>query len=131
MNELEAREMDDLLARVHTGRLGVWTGEQVYVVPVGFVWLDGSIWFHSAEGAKTRALLDHPECCFEVDVYDEATADWTSVILWGHARPESSPAAWGAMLTRFGHVLHRVVSSGARGHLWRIEITRRTGRRGP
>ena len=104
-------------------------------MPVGFVWVDGSFFFHSAHGSKTRALDDDPRCCFEVDEYDQQTAAWTSVIAFGTAAPGASPAAWSAMKARFGHVLDQVLSAPAagpsRGQLWRITVSEITGRRGP
>lgn len=137
MTELTPAEMDVLLADVHHGRLGTITLEgEPYVVPVGFVWVEGRIWFHSAEGAKTRSLAARPRCTFEVDTYDRQTADWASVMCWGDGVPgeslrEALPAAWAALAARFGPVMHRVVSGAGRGSLWAIEVTRRTGRRGP
>ena len=82
---------------------------------------------------KTRALDARPDCCFEVDEYDPATADWASVMAWGRARRHATPAAWDAMKARFGHVLHRVIRADgdSTGALWCIDVTEITGRRGP
>ena len=114
------------------------------MVPVGFVFAEGALWFHSAPGRKTRALERDPWCCFEVDEYNQQTAAWRSVMAWGEARPGSSPAAWAAMKERFGHVLAQVMARPAdatregateegasRGRLYRLEIARLTGRKGP
>jgi nitroimidazol reductase NimA-like FMN-containing flavoprotein (pyridoxamine 5'-phosphate oxidase superfamily) len=133
--ELSHSELEALLADQHHGRLAVQDEGGLYVVPVGFVAVEGDIWFHSAESRKTRALRADPRCCFEVDRYDRETAEWASLICWGEAAPASSPAAWAAMKARFGHVLGRVMrqglSEGSSGGLWRLAVTRRTARRGP
>ncbi len=142
MPELSPEEVDDLLARVHHGRLGVVDEAGVYVVPVGFVMAEGDLWFHSAPGRKTAALERDPRCCFEVDEYHQQTAAWKSVIVFGEARPDSSPAAWSAMRSRFGHVLAQVMKqpaqadgsgqgAGSRGRLYRLRISELSGRRGP
>jgi len=136
VRDLQPAEMDALLATVPHGRLGTLRDGEPYVVPVGFVWVDGRVWFHSAEGTKTRCLLHRPQCTFQVDTYDSDTADWSSVMMWGVARPgdqlpHALPAAWQALRERFGHVLHRVVSGTGSGRLWAIEVQRRTGRTGP
>jgi len=127
--------VDALLGRVHHGRLGVISEGRPYIVPVGFVWVDGCLFFHSAPGRKTRALQADPQCCFEVDEYDQRTAAWASVIAWGTAAPGATPAAWQAMKARFGHVLDQVLSSpregASRGQLWQITISELTGRSGP
>jgi nitroimidazol reductase NimA-like FMN-containing flavoprotein (pyridoxamine 5'-phosphate oxidase superfamily) len=131
---LSAEEIDELLGEVHHGRLGLSTPEGVYVVPVGFVWAEGSIWFHSGPGRKASALEADARCVFEVDRYDRETADWASVIFTGRAAPESSPAAMASMKARFGHVLSRVLSSGlstGRGQLYRLTVESLSGRKGP
>lgn len=106
-----------------------------YVVPVGFVWVEGSFFFHSAPGRKTRALDADPRCCFEVDEYDRQTAAWASVVAFGTAAPGASSAAWVAMKDRFGHVLDQVLRSpptgASRGQLWQITVSELTGRSGP
>lgn len=46
-------------------------GEHPYAVPVNFVWLNGSVYFHSSpRGKKMRMLRDNPAVCFSV-VQDE------------------------------------------------------------
>ncbi len=131
MRELSAAEIEALLAEVPVGRLGLWSDGEVYVVPVGFARTADAIWFHTAPGRKTRALAEHPDCCFEVDRYDPATAAWASVIAWGRARPDPDPAGLAALVRRFGPVLHKVLGRGGGGRLWRLDVARITGRAGP
>lgn len=141
MPDLSPAGVDALLSRVHHARLGLVDEAGIYVVPVGFVYVEGCFWFHSGPGRKARALARDPRCCLEVDEYDQQTAAWSSVIAWGEARPGSSPAAWAAMKARFGHVLDRVLrrpegaSSGegaaSSGQLYRLEVERLTARCGP
>lgn len=134
MRSLATEEIDALLAEIHHGRLGLSTPEGVYVVPVGFVWVEGALWFHSGPGRKAEALASAPRCVFEVDRYDPATADWACVMMTGTAAPASSAAAMAAMKARFGHVLARVLSSGlstGRGQLYCLTVDSISGRAGP
>ena len=53
-------------------RLGLWDGEEVYIVPLSFGWSwDGEplqLYFHSAaEGRKLARLRSRPELSFEMD----------------------------------------------------------------
>ncbi|MFQ3546887.1 MAG: pyridoxamine 5'-phosphate oxidase family protein [Termitinemataceae bacterium] len=83
----------DQAAEMH---LGLWDGSEVYVVPLNFVRIDTSIYFHSAsEGRKISILKQYPKVCFEVTGAHEVEPDiggahcttrYESVIGWGEAR---------------------------------------------
>jgi len=62
------REMELLLERLPVGRLAVTTDEGPYVVAVNYLYLNGSIYFHSGQaGRKMEALRVDPRVCFLVD----------------------------------------------------------------
>jgi len=80
--ELTRDESDDVLADQIVGRLGMIDDSTPYVVPIPYVYRDGDIYAHTAQGRKLNALRAHPEACFEVD--DVSSIDqWRSVIAWG------------------------------------------------
>jgi uncharacterized protein len=63
-----SREMELLLQRMPVGRLAVTTPDGPYVVALNYLFLEGSIYFHSGqEGRKIEALRDDPRVCFLVD----------------------------------------------------------------
>jgi nitroimidazol reductase NimA-like FMN-containing flavoprotein (pyridoxamine 5'-phosphate oxidase superfamily) len=67
--------------------MGVLSKEGPYVVPVGFGYSAGEIFFHTCqhEGLKMEAIRSNPHVCFEVD---ESLSDCSlakSVILFGRA----------------------------------------------
>jgi uncharacterized protein len=63
-----SRERELLLERVPVGRLAVTTAEGPYIVPVNYLFFEGSIYFHSAlAGRKMEALRADPRVCFMVD----------------------------------------------------------------
>jgi nitroimidazol reductase NimA-like FMN-containing flavoprotein (pyridoxamine 5'-phosphate oxidase superfamily) len=61
-------------------------GDSPYVIPVGFAYADGKIFFHTCcKGLKMEGIRKNPSVCFEVD---EALSDATmskSVIIFGRA----------------------------------------------
>ena len=63
-----AKEMEQLLERMPVGRLAVATEDGPYIVAVNYLFLEGSIYFHSGlAGRKIDALLADPRVCIMVD----------------------------------------------------------------
>ncbi len=63
-----SRDMELLLERAPVGRLAVTTPEGPYIVPVNFVFLEGSLYFHSGPAGRTmEALRADPRVCFMAD----------------------------------------------------------------
>jgi len=130
------REIEKLLSEEPSGRIGYARGEFIDVVPIGFVAIEGDIWFHSKSGTKTQALIKNPRCSFEIDWFDISNGDWKSVIAWGVAIPNGGTPAQRATATKaialkYGHLMNRVRSGADRGQLWQIKGSHRTGRTGP
>jgi nitroimidazol reductase NimA-like FMN-containing flavoprotein (pyridoxamine 5'-phosphate oxidase superfamily) len=79
-------EIDQFLTCARLGRIGMTFKGGPYVVPVGYAYSDGKIFFHTcAEGLKVKALRENPSVCFEVD---EALSDLSlakSVVIFGQA----------------------------------------------
>jgi len=62
------REMELLLKRMPVGRLALTTGEGPYIVAVNYLFVKGSIYFHSGlAGRKMEALRVDSRVCFMVD----------------------------------------------------------------
>lgn len=87
VKEMTREEIDQFLACARVGRLGMTLKDEPYVVPVGFGYADGKIFFHTcSKGLKMDGVRRNPNVCFEVD---EAISDGTmykSVVLFGTAR---------------------------------------------
>lgn len=67
MTESEAWEF---LKQQEVGRLGIIADSEPYVVPLNYVVLGESIYFHSArEGLKMEAIQRNPRVCFLVDQF--------------------------------------------------------------
>jgi uncharacterized protein len=84
--EMTPREIDQFLCCARVGRLGLIWGESPYVLPVGFAYAEGRVFFHSCRsGLKMDILRTNPRVCFEVD---ESISDGSlakSVIIFGRA----------------------------------------------
>lgn len=85
LGSLSAEEIEDVLRTNVVGRIGCLSAGRPYVVPVCYVYDDGSILGHTMPGAKQTALRAHPDVCFEVDEVGATLSQWRSVIAWGRA----------------------------------------------
>jgi len=84
--EMTSEEIEQFLSCARVGRLGVIAHDKPYVVPVGFGYSKGKVFFHTCtKGLKMEVLKKNPSVCFEVD---EALSDVTmfkSAIILGTA----------------------------------------------
>ena len=85
--EMTQKEVEQFLACAMVGRLGiVLENGQPYVVPVGYAYADGKIFFHTCnKGLKMTALRRNANVCFEVDEALSDTSMFKSVIVFGKA----------------------------------------------
>lgn len=82
IRELAAEEIEQELRAEVVGRIGCHAAGRTYVVPVCYVYEDGAIYAHSADGMKVRMMRENPSVCFEVD-HVEDLVNWHSAICWG------------------------------------------------
>jgi uncharacterized protein len=82
LGTLTDSQIEYVLQTQFVGRIGCYSGEKIYVVPVTYVYDKGYIYVRSKEGEKVRAMRKHPKVCFQVDAI-ENMANWRSVIIWG------------------------------------------------
>jgi uncharacterized protein len=79
---LTKNEIEDLLNREMVGRIGCYGNEDVYVVPISYVYYDHKIYCHTHEGQKVQTMRWNPHVCFEVDD-TRNMGNWQSAIAWG------------------------------------------------
>jgi len=87
VEEMVPHEIEQFLTCARVGRLGVNLRGEPYVVPVGFVYSEGKVFFHTCKtgGTKMQAIQASSNVCFEVD---ESISDGSfakSVVILGHA----------------------------------------------
>jgi nitroimidazol reductase NimA-like FMN-containing flavoprotein (pyridoxamine 5'-phosphate oxidase superfamily) len=124
-------------------RLGLWDGEEPYIVPLNFVREGAALFFHSArEGRKIDILHERPRVCFEVEGESrievgstpcDCTTRYTSVIGWGTASflesADDKSAALAALNRKFGAAAETFPEAMLeRVAVVRIDIDRMTGK---
>ena len=82
IEEITARECQDMLDRCGFGRLACARDNQPYVVPVYFAYQPGRLYGYSTLGKKIEWMRANPKVCVEVDEVASHFV-WTSVVLRG------------------------------------------------
>ena len=104
MRTLLEEEARSLLSSAKVGRLGCVDDGEPYIVPINYLFEDGSIYSHSLPGRKIDAMRTHPRACLQVDEI-ENDCKWRSVIAYGNFEeirvPSDRRAVLGKLLARF------------------------------
>lgn len=86
IQNMSLKETEQFLTCARVGRLGISLKDGPYIIPVGFDYDNGKIFFHTCyKGLKMQGIRANPNVCFEVD---EALSDcsmFKSVIVFGEA----------------------------------------------
>ena len=96
LSEMEAR---NLIAGGRIGRLGCVANGEPYVVPINYVFEDGSIYSHSLPGRKIDALRANPRSCLQLDEI-ENNFEWRSVIAYGNFEEIRIPSDRSSILSK-------------------------------
>ena len=84
ISKMESGEIDQFLVHSRVGRIGMSVEDGPYVVPVGYCYEDGEIFFHSCfSGLKMRSMARDPDVCFLVDESLSDGSMYKSVIVRG------------------------------------------------
>jgi hypothetical protein len=85
--EMTPKEIEQFLTCARVGRLGLSLEDgNPYVVPVGYAYADGKIFFHTCnKGLKMDALRRNANVCFEVDETLSGSSMFKSIIVFGTA----------------------------------------------
>ena len=79
---LNEKQIEELLKRQVTGRLGCHVNGDTYIIPINYNYKNGIIYGHSGTGKKIDMMRQNPNVCFEVDDI-QSIFHWHSVIAWG------------------------------------------------
>lgn len=82
IGELTQEQIGHVLRSELIGRIGCSDGENIYVLPITYVFDGDYIYAHSREGNKIEIMRKHPQVCFEVDSI-ETLAHWRCVLVHG------------------------------------------------
>jgi uncharacterized protein len=97
----DQEHVDDFLRTQRVGVLGLSTDQYPYSVPVNYLWLNGSVYFHSmGSGRKVDLLRGGPPASFTVFAEHGTAVDpvpchadtaYTSVMIFGRAEEVTEP----------------------------------------
>lgn len=79
LSEAEARTV---ISVGQTGHFGCIVQGEPYVVPINYLFEDGSIYSHSLPGQKILALRTHPRACLQIEKIQD-DFHWRSAIAFG------------------------------------------------
>lgn len=82
LGTLTEKQIDELVGKQVTGRLGCSADGSPYIVPVNYLYKNSTIYAHSAPGKKIDMMRQNPNVCFQVDQISSIFR-WQSAILWG------------------------------------------------
>lgn len=72
-----------LVSSGKVGHLGCVVKGEPYVVPINYIFVEGSVYSHSLPGLKIDAMRASPRVCLQVETV-ETECDWRSAIVFGN-----------------------------------------------
>lgn len=82
LGTLNQEEIKAVLEQQMLGRIACRDGNELYIVPVNYVFVKDAVICHSFEGKKLEFMRRNPEVCFEVeDMTDHR--NWSCVVAQG------------------------------------------------
>ncbi|MES2265118.1 MAG: pyridoxamine 5'-phosphate oxidase family protein [Bacteroidota bacterium] len=82
LGKLNETQIERLLKDQVIGRIACQAKGELYLVPINYIYKDGYIYSHSAEGKKIRMMRENPAVCFEVEQI-QSVFRWQTVIASG------------------------------------------------
>lgn len=138
IRNLTADEAANLLERNQFGHLACHTGEELYVVPITYMFEGGYLYGHAKNGKKIQMMRHNPRVCVQVEEIEDFF-HWKSVIAWGRfeeLKPGDAGRVMQKMVKKFSvgeepssdiEIYFESMTESA--IIYRIKIERMTGRR--
>lgn len=136
MKEIEALNLFEESRLAH---LACHNRDDIYLVPISFIYQDGVIYSHSEPGRKIDIMRKNPHVCVQVEKIDDYS-HWKSAIAWGDFEELKGDEANEAMRLLLKKVSEEVGSSQMSSLgldmaaqlesaiIYRIKIKKMTGR---
>lgn len=100
LNDIEIKAV---LQHNMLGRIGCRNGNEIYIVPVTYIYLEDAVVFHSFEGKKLEMMRKNPDVCFEVEsIVDHQ--NWKCVIAQGRFEELTDQAIIARVKERLGEI---------------------------
>jgi len=91
IEEMDSKEIHDLLESTSFGHLGCSRYDEPYVVPINFAYIDPYIYIYTTEGKKAEILKANPRASLQIEKIKDRT-HWLSVIIQAAAHEVKDPA---------------------------------------
>ena len=103
IQEIGREEVERLLSEQRTARIGFATSEERYLIPLGYVWLEGSLCGVTSRGRKLGLAQTDSRVSFQVD-----TSAQTGEFIWTSVTGEGTFEVLEdrGSLVRFGRLLN-------------------------
>jgi uncharacterized protein len=141
---LKNSEVESFLREQIIGRLACTADNQIFLVPITYVYERDYIYCHTHEGTKVEMMRKNPNVCFEVDSM-ENFSNWKSVIAWGeYEELAGNDAVEGMSIlsqrlrpfkvseTVQSHLgissIHVTPDSSLKSVIFRVKVTKKTGK---
>jgi nitroimidazol reductase NimA-like FMN-containing flavoprotein (pyridoxamine 5'-phosphate oxidase superfamily) len=95
---LSPGECQKLLETSKLGHLGCHTKDEIYVVPITYIFDNNYFLCHSRQGKKIEIMRKNPKVCIQVEEVKDFF-NWKSVIAWGDYEELKGDDAMVAMLS--------------------------------
>ena len=80
LRELTDQEIEEVLKEQRIVRIAFADKSDVYLIPLGYVWVDGAMWGTTNRGRKTKMAEENPRVVFQMDNSEEGGPfEWHSV----------------------------------------------------
>jgi nitroimidazol reductase NimA-like FMN-containing flavoprotein (pyridoxamine 5'-phosphate oxidase superfamily) len=89
----------DVIRSGKIGHLGFVADGELFVMPINYIFEDGSIYSHSLPGLKIDAMRSHGRVCFQVEEI-ESNLNWRSVLIHGNFEELRVPSDRRKVLTK-------------------------------
>ncbi|HEX7676010.1 MAG TPA: pyridoxamine 5'-phosphate oxidase family protein [Bdellovibrio sp.] len=82
LQSLSTTEARALFEECSFGHLACHHQKELYLVPISYLYVDNTIYSHSAPGRKIDLMRKNPEVCVQVEKIEDFY-HWKSAIAWG------------------------------------------------
>ena len=141
LQSLSTTEARALFEECSFGHLACHHQKELYLVPISYLYVDNTIYSHSAPGRKIDLMRKNPEVCFQVESIKNMI-QWQSVIGWGKFEElKNDDVRNNAILVLQSRISAVVDSSqlktspywpfaapGTKGIVFRVHLIEKTGR---
>ena len=84
IEEMLAKDVREVLARIGYGHLACCEGEEPYVVPIHYAFNGEDVYIYTTEGKKTEILRKNSKICLQAEEIG-SNESWISVMVFGEA----------------------------------------------